>query len=220
MTEKVRLTVQLHNKNYFIGLPQSEFESIEVAIRPNQVIPSNYASIYRDSFNKNKKLAWVIQNIDEPYCHEFKGIYQTFKKLADVLALAAKIYSENCEAYKKDKVRRGEKALKRPRSASPSSSTTVSTDESTAFKNLNNAIIREKFNNDASDTLATIETLVRSNAAGIETFYSQANQDLTFAKNVANITSTKDIPLYKLKAVGLLAVLRSAVYDVTENDIN
>ena len=40
MTEKVRLTVQLHNKNYFIGLPQSEFESIEVAIRPNQVIPS------------------------------------------------------------------------------------------------------------------------------------------------------------------------------------
>ena len=37
---------------------------------------------------------------------------------------------------------------------------------------------------------------------------------------MANITSTKDIPLYKLKAVGLLAVLRSAVYDVTENDIN
>jgi hypothetical protein len=91
MIEKVRLTVKLHTNNYFIDKPESEFSSIEPAIRPNKAVPSNFKVMFRDFSSKNKRLAWVMQNIEKDFCNEFKEKYPAFKKLAVVHDLAAKI---------------------------------------------------------------------------------------------------------------------------------
>jgi hypothetical protein len=225
MVEKVRLTVELHNKNYFIGASETEIQLIEKAIRPCTPIPSNYISTYRDSYNKNKKLAWVMEHINDPCCTEFKNNYTTQRTLAEVIALASKIYSINCEDYKRDKVRKGENAVKRPRPASPTSITALSTNDNEentiAAKNLNNAIIREAFDNDANDTFLTLETIARMDKSEVIKFLESPNDDVKFAKKIAKINEiTTDLPLYKLKAIGSLAIMRSALGDITENDIN
>ena len=166
-----------------------------------------------------------MKHIDEPFCSEFKNKYTTQKKLADVIAFASKIYSENCEDYKRDKVRKGDQAVKRPRATSPSTSIATATsneeEDAIAAKNLHNAQIREAFDNDIKDTYSTLEALARMDKTEVINFLAKPNVDVSFVKDVAKINEiTTDIPLYKLKAIGCLAIMRSALADITENDIN
>ena len=124
-----------------------------------------------------------------------------------------------------DKVRKGEQAVKRPRATSPSTSIATATsneeEDAIAAKNLHNAQIREAFDNDIKDTYSTLEALARMDKTGVINFLAKPNVDVSFVKDVAKINEiTTDKPLYKLKAIGCLAIMRSALADITENDIN
>ncbi len=117
-------------------------------------------------------------------------------------------------------MRKGEQAFKRPRANSPSTSTATATsnyeENAIAAKNLHNAQIREAFDNDIKDPYSTLEALARMDKTEIIKFLAKP-----FVKDVAKITEiTTDIPLYKLKTIGCLAIMRSALADITENDIN
>ena len=218
MIEKVRLTVKLHNSNYFINTPETEFNSIEATIRTNKLIPTNFKSMFRDFVSKNKKLAWVMDHIDDEFCSAFKKEYPSSKTLSAVHKIAGEIYSEHCENYMKYRVRKGENAIKRQRPVSPASNINI---DDQASKSLQNAIIRESFDNNAKDMMQEVERMVTITQSGInQVFSGELISDLEFAKNIWGISDLKGVQLSKLKAVVLMAYIRKTVHDLTTTDLN
>ena len=69
--EKINLTVELHNNNYFLEQPVESLAHVDKRIRPLQRVTKQYLHNMRSTKNLNKKLSWVIQNKEEDFCREF-----------------------------------------------------------------------------------------------------------------------------------------------------
>ena len=145
---------------------------------------TNYPVFFRDSCNKNKKLAWVMKNLEKPFCTEFKEKYASYKNLAAVHEAAIDIYSKHCEDYNAKKVRVWDKAHKRQASSSTFPESHSTDDDAVAAQNLHNAAIRELFDNNAKEMMEDFENMVKITQPGINHIFSAPTKDLEFAKYI------------------------------------
>ena len=72
-------------------------------IRPLKAITSQFKIDFKDFIAKNKKLAWILENIDK----DFKDSYEDERQLSKVLDKACAINEIHNPEYKKLKVRQG-----------------------------------------------------------------------------------------------------------------
>jgi hypothetical protein len=72
LKKKVKLTVELHKNDYFIGVPIHEIdEGVSRHITPIKTVTNQYSLICKDAICKNTKLAWLYDKQSEPFCSEF-----------------------------------------------------------------------------------------------------------------------------------------------------
>jgi hypothetical protein len=99
--------VKKYNNNYFLNIDPNELQDIEEIIRPLRKVTKE---LLKKKINKNtkaltKKLSWTLKNIEQPFCAEFKQIFEEnrFRTVNDAAQFAAKLYAANCEDYMKSK---------------------------------------------------------------------------------------------------------------------
>jgi hypothetical protein len=104
--EKVNLTVQLHDNNYFKNKTIEELQYVDKRIRPIKRVTQEYFTKHRSTRALNKKFSWIMKNLDQPFAQEFADNLSknAFKSVKKVQLEAAKIFKvQNSSEYNENK---------------------------------------------------------------------------------------------------------------------
>jgi hypothetical protein len=129
--EKIRYLCLLEENNYFIEIPISSLNHVDVNIKPIKEVPKNFRAANKWKCQMNKKLNFVWKNIDEPYCQDFKKEIENFTSVSKAYNAATKINKENNPEYKSSKStsighsERKKSSLVQSKIAGSSSNTTI-----------------------------------------------------------------------------------------------
>jgi hypothetical protein len=104
---KIELTVIRYKNNYFLNKSASDIATVPDEIRPLKPITQEIYKkcIKYDMRAKEKKLAWVFDNMDKDYAKSFKELYaeDKFPSVREATTLACSIYAESNFNYNKAK---------------------------------------------------------------------------------------------------------------------
>ena len=119
--QRIEYCVMRYNNNLYLGKTYQELEEVPFVCRPVQKVTEELLKkfvTYVERSNK-KKLAWVYDRKDEPFCAEFKSKLDSseFRSVREAELLASKIYSEHCPKYQSGKAivssERGQRVYKK-----------------------------------------------------------------------------------------------------------
>jgi hypothetical protein len=228
MSEKVRLTCELYENNYFIGKELKELDDIEAYIKPLKAVPANFSSKTVDYFTQvtclHKKLSWVMKRIDDDFCKNFKDTFTTKTQLKEVQALAATVYANNCEEFCKNKVNsflieeNGKKKITKRRRNSEENgdeNKEPSNDEDSSF-NLNYELFKESLKNKCLQSAKEFENLQSLKSKDLNQILSTSTPSIDFAKQVFGVTDTSQLPVQKKQAINHMAFLLDFVADLSD----
>lgn len=123
INKRIEFTVMRFKENYFLNKSSSD-----VAAFPDEIQPLRHVNeevykkcISRDMIAKEKKLAWVYDNMDEEFAELFKESYvnNEFKSVSNAIKMACELYAKNNSDYSASQavvsVINGQKTVKRKR---------------------------------------------------------------------------------------------------------
>jgi hypothetical protein len=228
MSEKVRLTCELYENNYFIGKELKELDDIEPYIKPLKAVSASFSSKTVDYFTQitclHKKLSWVMERIDEEFCKTFKETYTTKTQLKEVQTLAATVYANNCEDFCKNKVNtfsleeNGKKKISKRKSVEVNENEETTNDKRDSAFNLNFEIFKESFKNKCVKSSKEFEILQSLKGKDHNQKLSTSNPSIDFAKQAFGVTETTQLPFQKKKAINFMAFLLYFVTDLSDQE--
>ena len=105
--QRIEFSVLRYKNNYYVGKTLAELEEVPIVCRPVQKVTKELVKKFVNYQEKavKKKLAWVLDNIKEPYSSDFKAKFDSndFKSVKEAELLAARIYRHNCTNYQTGK---------------------------------------------------------------------------------------------------------------------
>ncbi len=101
--EKIELTVELHENNYFLDTPIHALGNVDKRIRPLKIVTKQHLHNMRSTKGLNNKLSWVLRNRDKDFARSFINdlVNDNFTSVKQAQHAARDIFKEyNSSEYK------------------------------------------------------------------------------------------------------------------------